>query len=259
MRITTWNVNSLRKRQEHLDRWLRLRKLPEVVCLQETKVQNEQFPTDIFTALGYEVVYHGQKTYNGVCIASRFPLHDVVMGGGSEVLDREARIISATIEDIRIINVYVPNGSVPQSDKYIFKFEFLKALLAFIKQEQMKYEKVILVGDINIAHQELDVWNSELFDGHIMYTQAERNWLSSFLQSGFVDVYRNLHPDERGYSWYDYITQAFQYGRGWRIDYIFASPQLMSAIHDCVIDQEPRSWDTPSDHCPVVVLLKNAS
>ncbi|MCC6638939.1 endonuclease/exonuclease/phosphatase family protein, partial [Candidatus Falkowbacteria bacterium] len=152
MRIVTWNVNSIRTRLSQLQTWLSVRHYPEIVCLQETKVVDELFPLSDVQAVGYTAEFFGQKSYNGVCILSRFPMSDVVKGIGQPTIDREARVISATIKDFRIINVYVPNGQAPGSEKYAWKFEFFKALLEFIRAQKKLYPKLIVCGDINIAH-----------------------------------------------------------------------------------------------------------
>lgn len=250
MRICSWNVNSIRSRKDHVQQWLRLRKLPEIVCFQETKVQDSDFPLSLFEELGYNVEFYGQKAYNGVCIASPYNITDVIKGTGNKQVDEQARVITATIEGIRVINTYIPNGSSPDSDKYVYKFEFLKAFESFVKEQIKKYSDVVVVGDFNIAPQDIDVWDASRFEGHIMFTDAEKGWLKKIIDLGLRDVFREIHPNTIVYSWYDYITKAFDYGRGWRIDFIFATQGIY--FNACVIDQEPRAWDKPSDHCPVV-------
>lgn len=254
MRLVTWNINSIRSREQHLREWIRLRKAPEILCLQETKVQDADFPQALFDELGYEVAFHGQKTYNGVAIASRYPMTDVTKGMGNAAVDHEARVIAATIEGMRVVNVYIPNGSVPQSEKYVWKFEFLKAFEQYIATERKTYDKLIVVGDFNIAPEEIDVWDASRFEGHIMFTEAERAWMQKF-SATMTDVYRALNGEKREYSWYDYRTNALVGNRGWRIDFICASDALVPHCEACVIDLEPRTWEKPSDHCPVVVKV----
>lgn len=256
MRIVTWNVNSIRSRLEHLEKWITLRKNPEIICLQETKVQNNDFPKDAIESLGYKVVFNGQKSYNGVCILAKSQISDVKIGIGVPKIDQETRVISGVIEGLQIVNVYIPNGQMPNSDKYVWKFEFLKAFTEFINTNFDHKKPLLICGDINIAHTNLDVWDPELYKGHIMFTEAEKNWLTNFLNIGFTDVFRKLKGDKKDFSWYDYRSAGFQTGKGWRIDYFLVNDQLLEMIEDCVIDQEPRGWDTPSDHCPVVIKLK---
>ena len=257
MRIASWNVNSIRSRADHLQRWLTLRKLPEILCLQETKVQDNDFPEDIFEKYEYSVVYHGQKTYNGVAIASKYEIQEVSHGMENAEVDGEARVIAATIEGVRIINVYVPNGSMPQSEKYVWKFQFLKAFEEYIAKELATYKEVVIVGDFNIAPEEIDVWNPEMFQGHIMFTEAERNWFSSFQRKyNLHDTFRVLHPEAKEYSWFDYRTKAFLAKRGWRIDFALVTPSIMQKVEGAVIDYEPRGWEKPSDHCPIVIKLR---
>lgn len=256
MRIVTWNVNSIRSRIEQLEKWIKLRKYPEIICLQETKVQDFEFPKEAIETLGYKVVFHGQKAYNGVCILSKYKIKNIMVGVGNSKIDHEARVISCEIEGVQIINVYIPNGQMPQSDKYVWKFEFLKAFEKYVKNNFNLNKKLLICGDINIAHTQMDIWDAELYNGHIMFTEAERGWLTSFLSNGFNDVYRKLKGDKKEFSWFDYRTAAFNTGRGWRIDYFLVNDVLMQEIEDCAIDTVPRSWDKPSDHCPVVIKLK---
>lgn len=253
LRLATWNVNSVRSRHDHLIQWLSLRKFPEVVCLQETKVIDVDFPRAELESLGYQVAIHGQKSYNGVAILSKFPMSDILIGVGMPNIDKEARVISATIEGIRVINVYVPNGQMPQSDKYIWKFEFLNALKKFIQQAIKEHEKVIVCGDLNIAFAPIDVWAPDAFKGAIMFTDQERKVLGDIFKLGLKDVFRNLNPELHQFSWFDYMSMAFQANRGWRIDYILATESAFKNIEACKIDQLPREWEKPSDHCPVLI------
>jgi len=254
-RLATWNVNSVRSRHDHLIQWLTLRKFPEIVCLQETKVVNDDFPRQELESLGYQVTLNGQKSYNGVAILSRFEMKDVQIGMGNPAVDKEARVISATIEGVRIVNVYVPNGQMPQSEKYIWKFEFLKAFIKYLQQAIKDFEKVIVCGDLNIAFEPIDVWAPDAFKGSIMFTDQERKVLGDIFKLGLKDSFRILNPEAHEFSWFDYMSMAFQANRGWRIDYILATKSALDLIEACKIDPEPRGWEKPSDHCPVVIKV----
>jgi exodeoxyribonuclease-3 len=236
--------------------WLSLRKMPEVVCLQETKVLDEVFPFEVYRELGYHVEVHGQKTYNGVAFLSRYPLEEVTRGMENAMVDKEARVIAATINGVRIVNVYVPNGSSPASEKYIWKFEFLQAFKKYLHETLKQYDDALVVGDFNIAPEPLDIYDASYFKGHIMYTDKERALFQEILKLGLVDVFRAQHPDAPEFTWYDYRTQAFIGKRGWRIDFALASKKFFPKIEASALDQEPRGWEKASDHCPVVVKVK---
>lgn len=255
-RLATWNVNSLRMRLDQLGRWFELRNFPEIVCLQETKVEDNKFPLEVLQKIGYEAVFHGQKSYNGVAILSRLPISDVRFGTGNKEVDKEARVISATIGGIRVVNAYVPNGQAPQSEKYIWKFEFYRELKNFLKKALLENSKVAVCGDFNIAPGDLDVWNPNIFKGAIMFTDQERKIFKDVLDLGFVDLYRTFNPEGREYSWFDYVSFGWQRMRGWRIDFILSSPELAKHAVGCKIDCEPRGWEKPSDHCPVVAKFE---
>jgi len=255
IRVATWNVNSIRMRHDHLLRWLELRKYPEIVCLQETKVVDADFPRAELEKLGYQIVINGQKSYNGVCILSKFPIANVTKGFDDPILMKESRVITAEIEGLMIVNVYIPNGEMAQSEKYIWKFEFLKALEKQLGIMADQNKPVLVCGDFNIAPEDVDVWGAEMMKGLIMFTDQERNWLRKQLKSGWTDLFRKFETGPGFYSWFDYRTLAYDANRGWRIDFLIANKALEGKVVGCKIDREPRGWEKPSDHCPVVAKI----
>jgi len=249
-KIATWNVNSLRVRLPHVLSWLKSAK-PEVLALQELKMPDEDFPYDEIREAGYEAAVSGQRTYNGVAILSRQPAHDKLTDlPGLD--DHQRRVMCVTIGDIRILNLYVPNGESVESDKYQYKLNWLKKLDAYVKQELKKHPKMIILGDFNIAPDEIDVHDPKHWDGHVLFSAPERKALKELLQIGFHDCFRELSPTDKSYSWWDYRMNAFKRNMGLRIDHILASTTLMQNCKACHIDKIPRTLERPSDHTPVI-------
>jgi exodeoxyribonuclease-3 len=253
MRIATWNVNSLKVRLPHVLDWLADNPI-EVLCLQETKQQDGVFPQDELQAAGYHSVFSGQKTYNGVAILSREPASDVQMDI-PDYDDVQKRVIAATFGDIRVVNVYVPNGQSVDSDKYQYKMGWLTALHSWLKQELVRYPNLVLVGDYNIAPEDRDVHDPVAWEGSILVSDAERQHFQSLLQLGLQDSFRMFEQEEKLYSWWDYRMMAFRRNRGMRIDHILVSEPLVAQCKSCVIDKAPRKLERPSDHTPVIVTL----
>lgn len=251
MKITTWNVNSIRAREERLVAWLRAA-TPDVVCLQETKVVDDNFPFDALKQLGYHAVTWGQKTYNGVAILSRAPLTDVQMGfGDGAEEDGQARLIAATVDGIRIISAYFPNGRTVEDDKYRYKKEWMDRLLAKLGSMDLANEKVLLAGDFNIAPEERDVNRVEEWTGSVLYNPDMSAYFKKFLDLGLVDTFR-LHHEEAGlYSWWDYRMLGFPKDNGLRIDHILASRALASSCRSARIERDMRKGKKPSDHTVV--------
>lgn len=255
MDIATWNVNSLRQRLEHFDRWTE-ESAPDVICLQETKVVDSLFPHDAIREAGYEhQLIHGQKSYNGVAILSKYPLSEVQIGFADSPADPQARLVKATIEGIRIINCYVPNGSPVGSPKFQYKLDWLKRLTQEMAAVDAGYEEVLLCGDMNIAPDDADVFDPFEAEG-LLTTPAERNALKALLSFGLKDAYRRKNPFSTEYSWWDYRGSAFRYNHGFRIDHIFLTKPLMKQVKKVRIDRQTRTWERPTDHAPVVVTLK---
>ncbi len=254
MIIASWNVNSLNVRLPHLEEWLRLRG-PDVVALQETKLEDGKFPDSALAALGYRSVFSGQKTYNGVAILSRSPATDIVIGiPGFD--DEQRRVIAATVDGVRIIDLYVVNGQSVGSDKYDYKLRWLDAVHGWIADEMKTYPELVVLGDFNIAPEDRDVhdplaWN----DDSILTSTAERAALRRLSDLGLHDSFR-LHNQEAGhFSWWDYRAAGFRRNLGLRIDFVLVSEALKARCTAAVIDREPRTWDRPSDHAPVWVEL----
>lgn len=252
MKIVTWNVNSLRVRLPHLEAVIQTH-APDVICLQEIKVEDALFPLEAIQALGYAATYAGQKTYNGVATLTRLPQSDIVTDFAKP--DAERRLLASTVNGIRIVNVYVPNGQSPDSDKYVYKLDWLTRLHQFLAQELQKYPQVVVLGDFNIAPADRDVHDPAAWEGHVLCTPKERTALSGIMGLGFADVFRLHHPETREYSWWDYRTRAFERDRGLRIDLILASQALIPKIQGCKVDKTPRGWERPSDHTIVMVEL----
>jgi len=253
MKIVTWNVNSLNVRLPHLLDYLNNHK-PDIVALQETKLPDEKFPIQEIEAAGYHVTFSGQKTYNGVAIISRHEATDLVTDI-PELDDPQRRLLAATIEDVRIINVYIPNGQEVGSEKYDYKFRWLEAFRAYLEQELERHEKLILLGDYNIAPADLDVHNPKRWEGKIMCSDRERQMFASLLELGLIDSIRHLHPDEPMHSWWDYRLNAFRRGWGIRIDHLLITHALKAV--DGGVHSDERGKERPSDHAPVWLEVKS--
>ena len=250
MKIATWNVNSLKVRLPHVLDWLAASDV-DILCLQETKTLDENFPVDEISAAGYQVVYSGQKTYNGVAIISKEPATDIVTDiPGLD--DPQRRILCATIDAVRVLDLYVVNGQEVGSEKYTHKLYWLEKVTEFINAQLQQYERVVVVGDFNIAPEDRDVYDPEAWHERILCSTPERQALQKIIDLGLVDTFRLFDQPEKSYSWWDYRAAAFRRNHGLRIDLILASESLSGNCSACVIDKEPRSLERPSDHTPVV-------
>lgn len=250
MKIATWNVNSLKVRLPHLLDWLTVQ-TPDVVCLQETKLTDEAFPVAEIEAAGYRVVYSGQKTYNGVAILSRTPASDLVMGIPG-FIDEQKRVLAATIDGVRVICLYIPNGQSVDSDKYRYKLAWLDALQAWLKTELAAHPHLAVLGDFNIAPEDRDVHDPVAWAGQVLCSEPERAYFQAMLDQGLRDTFRLFDQAEQSYSWWDYRAAGFRRNLGMRIDHILASPELAGQCTACLIDKAPRKLERPSDHTPVV-------
>lgn len=261
MKIATWNVNSVRTRLEHVVNWLQTSQV-DALCLQETKVVDEDFPSQPFLELGYYPVPFGQKSYNGVAILSRSPLIEVNKGFaarlGDEVadLDEQKRVISGVLGDIRIVNLYVPNGSAVDSDKYAYKLRWLGVLREYLKVLLVETDRLLVCGDFNVALEDKDIHDATGREQLVMATDAERQALqAAILSLGLADGFRKFTLESGHFSWWDYRAAAFRRNLGWRIDHIYLTPALYQQAIACEIDPAPRKLTQPSDHTPVIVEL----
>jgi len=262
MRIATWNVNSVRIRLDQVCTWL-ANEQPEVLCLQETKVNDDLFPKDAFHQLGYTCAISGQKAYNGMALISRLPLEDVQVGfspllpDDQEALElgEQKRVLSARVDGLRLLNLYVPNGSSLRSDKYVYKLRWLSCLQRYLQVQEDQGEPLVMVGDFNIGLEDRDLHDPERLRGGIMASEAERRALRELLGERLVDVFRVFEPDSGHWSWWDYRSGGWETGRGWRIDHIYADRELVDQATGCVIHKQLRGNPQPSDHAPVVVNL----
>jgi len=251
MRIATWNVNSLKVRLPHLLEWLASNPV-DVVCLQETKQQDADFPQAKLLTAGYQCAFSGQKTYNGVAILSRLPISDVQYGI-PDFEDEQKRVIAATIKGVRVVCVYIPNGQEIGSDKYHYKLKWLAALTAWLKEELTQHPQLALLGDYNIAPEDRDVHDPVAWQGNILVSEPERNAFQKLIQLGLRDAFRLFEQPEKSYSWWDYRMMAFRRNMGMRIDHILISDAL--SCKACDIDKAPRKLERPSDHTPVIAEL----
>ncbi len=249
-RIATWNVNSLRVRLPHVLQWLDKKK-PDVLTLQETKTTDENFPITEIRDAGYETVYAGQKTYNGVAIISKRKMSDPITSL-PDFADPQKRVLCSTIDDIVVLNLYVPNGSEIGSEKYKYKLTWFEHLHSFVESLLSKNKKVILLGDFNIAPEDRDVHDPLEWEGKVLVSEPERDNFRRLLAKGLKDSFRLFDQDENSYSWWDYRAAAFRRNRGLRIDHILASTPLAEKCFKCHIDKTPRTLERPSDHTPVV-------
>lgn len=246
MKIATFNANSIRTRIGIISDWIKAQQ-PDILCVQETKVQDKDFPAADFRELGYRVVFRGQKAYNGVAIMSRRPFSDTRLNL-KDTADEQARFISATINNVHVINVYVPQGFAIGTDKFRYKLEWLEDLLTYIKVNYDQAMPVIMTGDFNVALEPIDLYDPEGLKGEVGFHPDEQAMIKKFMDWGFIDIFR-LHHKDVGYTFWDYrIPNGFKRNMGWRIDYIFATKPLAERSTKIWVDKEPRAREKPSDH-----------
>ncbi len=250
MKIATWNVNSLKVRLPQVLDWLAAAR-PDVLCLQETKLTDENFPADDIHAAGYEVVYSGQKTYNGVAILSKTAATDIITDI-PRIDDPQRRILGATINGVRILNLYVVNGQEVGSEKYDYKLFWLGRVADYIALQLAQHKRFVTLGDFNIAPEDRDVHDPEAWRERILCSTPEREALHNILDLGLTDVFRKFDQEEASFSWWDYRAAAFRRNLGLRIDLILASQAMAGSCTACSIDREPRRLERPSDHAPVL-------
>lgn len=253
MKIATWNVNSLKVRLPQLLEWL-ARAAPDVVCLQETKLEDHAFPVQALQEAGYEAVFAGQKTYNGVAILSRAPQSDVSVGIPG-FADDQKRVLASTVEGIRFVCLYVPNGQAVGTDKYEYKLKWLAALKDWLRLELARHPDMALLGDFNIAPEPRDVHDPALWEGQVLFSEPERAAFQALLALGFRDAFRLFEQPEKSFTWWDYRMMAFRRNHGLRIDHILLSESLARRCTSCSIERELRKLERPSDHAPVIAEL----
>ena len=256
MKIITWNVNSINQRLQHLTEYLRTNS-PDVVLLQETKVVDENFPKMEIEDCGYNIVFKGQKTFNGVSILSKFPIEDVTDTLGGEDSDDAARYIEAFTGGFRVVSVYVPNGQSPDSDKFQYKMRFYDRLRAHVLKLLTYNEKLAIGGDYNVAPAPIDVYDPISLEGTTCFHSDERKKFQELVNLGLTDAFRACHPNTQQFSWWDYRGGSWQYNKGMRIDHFLLSPEAADCLTNCEIDTSPRSLEKPSDHTPVVCTFKS--
>jgi exodeoxyribonuclease-3 len=249
MKLVSWNVNSLKIRLPQLIEWLALRR-PDIVCLQETKLEDRNFPRSEIEAAGYEVCFSGQKTYNGVALLSRFPLSDVTCGN-PRFPDEQKRLISATTGAVRVVCAYVPNGQAVGSDKYSYKLDWLRALTDWLREEIAVHPRLAVAGDFNIAPEEGDVHDPAAWAGQVLCSDKERAAFRELLALGLKDSFRLFDQPAKTYSWWDYRMLGFQKNNGLRIDHILLSTPMAERCRAAGVDREMRKRERPSDHAPV--------
>lgn len=257
MKIATWNVNSLNVRKQHVLDWL-AQSGADVLCLQELKLPDDKFPRADLEAAGYRSWFTGQKTYNGVAILAR----DTLPFDESDITrnvpgfdDPQQRVIAVTIDGTRIISAYFPNGQAPDSDKFVYKMQWLDALNAWLRSELQRYPKLALLGDYNIAPEDRDVHDPAKWEGQNLVSPQERAHFAGLIELGLVDAFRRFEQPEKTFTWWDYRMMAFRRNAGLRIDHILLSPALAETCTSCVVDRTPRTWEQPSDHTPVVAVV----
>ncbi|WP_245557928.1 exodeoxyribonuclease III [Deinococcus apachensis] len=253
VKLATWNVNSLNVRLPQVLAWLESQG-PEVLALQETKLEDHRFPSADFAALGYSAAFSGQKTYNGVALLSRLPLEEVQVGvPGLE--DEQRRVIAATVGGVRVVCLYVPNGQEVGSPKYAYKLEWLAAVREWLRGELAAHERLAVVGDFNVAPEDRDVHSPGRWEGQVLVSEPEREAFRALLGLGLHDAFRLFEQPERVFSWWNYGRLAFPRNWGLRIDHILVSSALAAECRACTVDPEPRRHERPSDHAPVIATF----
>jgi exodeoxyribonuclease-3 len=253
MKIATWNVNSLNVRLPHLLNWLQENPV-DILCIQETKLTDDKFPRAEIEAAGYQVEFSGQKTYNGVAILSKLPMSAVVRNN-PKYPDEQQRILAATVDGMRIVCAYVPNGQAVDSDKYVYKLGWMQSLRDWLAEELAHNPQLAVLGDYNVAPEDRDVHDPAAWEGEVHVSPRERAALQEIMAVGLVDSYRLFEQPEKTFSWWDYRMLRFQKNQGLRIDHILLSAPLAARCTGCRIDRAPRKWKQPSDHAPVIATL----
>lgn len=254
MQIATWNINSLNVRLAQVLDWLAAHPV-DVLALQELKLTDDKFPAAAFAEAGFQAQWLGQKTYNGVALVSRAPMLDVVRNIPGFV-DDQARLLAGTVDGLRVVGAYFPNGQAPGTDKFEYKMQWLRALRDWLREELAAHPQLVLMGDYNITFDDADVWDPEGMRGQIHCTDEERAQLQALIKLGLVDAFRLFPQPEKSYTWWDYRMLGYQKNRGMRIDHILVGEALRPRVQSCTIDRAPRKNKQPSDHAPVLAELQ---
>jgi exodeoxyribonuclease III len=255
LKIATWNVNSLNVRLGHVIEWLKANPV-DALCLQELKLEDAKFPTAAFDEIGYNAVFNGQKTYNGVAILSKARPEDVVKDM-ADFADEQKRIIAATIDGVRVVCAYVVNGQSLDSEKYQYKMQWLTGLRSYMQRTIAEYGDVALLGDYNIAPEDRDVHDPKAWEGQVLVSPPEREHFRALIGLGLVDSFRLFDQPEKSFTWWDYRMNGFKRNLGLRIDHILVTKNLAERVASSVIDVEPRKLERPSDHTPVVTSIRD--
>jgi exodeoxyribonuclease III len=254
MKIASWNVNSIRARLDHVTSWIR-QEQPDVLMMQELKA--DEFPALVFQALGYESVAVTQKAYNGVAVLSRLPMQTISTTLAGDEADSHARYLELTIDGIRVVNIYLPNGNPVRSEKFFYKLAWMDRLIQQMSRWRREDLPVAIGGDFNVIPEDIDCHKPASWARDALFQPETRERYRALLGLGYIDVFRALHPDETGqFTYWDYFRQAFEHNRGIRIDHFLISPQLQPRLESCVIDRGPRSLEKPSDHTPIIMQLR---
>jgi exodeoxyribonuclease-3 len=254
MKIASWNVNSIRARLDHVTEWLKLQQ-PDVLLMQELK--QTEFPAEVFKELGYESVAVTQKAYNGVAILSRYPIETINTTLAGDEQDSHARFLEATIEGIRMVNIYLPNGNPVGTDKFAYKLAWMDRLHKEMTAWRKDALPMVVGGDFNVIPEDIDCHKPASWIHDALFQPEPRGRYRALLDLGYTDAFRSLHPGEGGqFTFWDYFRQAFEHNRGIRIDHFLLSPDVADRLQSCVIDKGPRAQAKPSDHTPIVVELR---
>lgn len=254
MRIATWNVNSLRVRLPQLLDWL-ARVQPDIVGLQETKLVDADFPQAELAAAGYQALFTGQRTYNGVALLSRQAAAEPLLDLPGRPADEQKRFVAATIGSLRVVNAYVPNGSAVGADKYAYKLDWLGDFRQYLADALTRWPRLLVMGDFNIAPADIDVHDPAAWAGQVLVSPPEREALAGITALGLTDTFRSLNPDQQAFTWWDYRAAGFRRNNGLRIDHILASAPVLAACRACRVEVELRRAERPSDHAPLLLDL----
>ena len=254
MKLATWNVNSLKVRLPQLLDWLPVAQ-PDVMCLQELKQEDAKFPRAEIEAAGYRAIFSGQKTYNGVAILARAEPVDTVTGIPG-FADEQKRVLAVTIDGVRVVCLYAPNGQAVGSDKYEYKLRWYAALREWLKDEILRHPELAVLGDLNVAPEDRDVHDPKAWEGQVLVSEPERVALRALVDLGLKDSFRLFEQPEKSFTWWDYRMLGFRRNAGLRIDHILLSPALAARCVSCTIDKAPRKLERPSDHTPVLCELR---
>jgi len=256
VKVASFNVNGIRARLPIICDWI-AREQPDILCLQETKVQDADFPLEAFRDLSREVVFRGQKAYNGVAIISTSKPEDVQYGFGDRDAAEEPRLIAARIGDLHVVNTYVPQGTAPDHERFQYKLQWFRRLRQYFEKRFTPNDRVLWMGDLNVAPEPKDVYDPERLYGHVCFHPDEHQALAAVVEWGFIDVFRRHEPGEKQFSFYDYrLPQALERGLGWRVDHLLATPPLAEQSVRAWIDLAPRRQTKPSDHTPIGAEFK---